>query len=415
VPIVKVKRWASFAVAGWTLAVAGGIGGLVARIVMPAPILPTTFGVGETNLVAISALGITWATVGAVLVFRRPDNPVGRIMVVVGLGLAMSVLTVAVAFAALAQGTDAGRQISSIAGAVTALLTPILVLVFYLPFIFPTGRGHTPRWHTIGRAVLWIAMIVATLLVVHPGDIHLLPGIPNPIGFGPDLRPVFGDAVVGAVDGLAILSLCPVVIAAVASRYRSGSSIERQQLKWFVVASALTVVAGVALFATATIAPGDIGEIPLIWFALAATTVPIAIGIAILRYRLYDIDRIISRTIGYALVSVIIAAVFVGGVLIGQRGLAGIVRDDSTIAVAASTLVAFTLFQPIRRRVQTTVDRRFNRARVDAEGMTEAFATRLRDQLDLATLTYELRRTAAASVEPVDAGIWLRSRPVARG
>jgi len=409
------SRWALFAWAGWTLAVVGGLGGLLVRVVWPAPILPTTFGVGPTNLVIIAFLGITWTTVGALLVIRRPDNPVGRIMVVVGTGLAMSILTVAVAFAWLAEGTAAGRQAASIVGGATALLTPILMLVFYLPLIFPTGRGHTPRWDAGGRAFLWIAMTIGALLVLHPGDVHLLPGIPNPIGLGPDLRPMFGEHVVDAINAASIAILSPILVLSVVSRYRSAGSIERQQLKWFLLGSALTFGAVAFMFASATLSPGPIGETPLIVFALAATTVPVAIGIAILRYRLYDIDRIISRTIAYAVVSVIVVGVFVGGVLAGQAALAGVVGDDSTLAVAASTLMAFAAFQPVRRRVQATIDRRFNRARIDAERMTDAFATRLRDQLDLTTLTDELQGTAASAVEPVAAGIWLRSQRVARG
>jgi hypothetical protein len=403
-----------FALTGWALALIGGVGGLVVRVVWPAPILPTTFGAGPTNMVAIAFLGITWATVGALLVLRRPGNPVGRIMVVVGLGLALSVLTVAVAFASLATGTAVGRQAASLAGALTSLLTPILILVFYLPMIFPTGRGHTPRWDALGRVFLGIGLTLATLQVVHPGDVHLLPGIPNPIGFGPQLRPIFGDQIAGGVDALGIAILSPILVLSVVSRYRSAGSMERQQLKWFLFASALTTAASVTMFVVATLTPGPIGETPLIVFALAGTTVPVAIGIAILRYRLYDIDRIVSRTIGYACVSVIVAGVFVGGVLAGQAVLAGVVGNNSTVAVAASTLLSFALFQPIRRRVQAAIDRRFNRARINAEHMTDAFAIRLRDQLDLATLIDELHGAAARAVEPVDAGVWLRGNQVAR-
>jgi hypothetical protein len=402
------RQWAIFALAGWTLAVAGGLGGLLVRVVWRAPILPTTFGAGPINMVAIAILGITWASVGALLVLRRPDNPVGRIMAVVGVGLAMSVLTVALAFTWLAEGTAAGRDAASIAGALTSLITPILVLVFYLPMIFPTGRGHTPRWEALGRVFLGIGLTLATLQVVHPGDVHLLPGIHNPIGFGPQLRPIFGDQIAGGVDAVGIAILSPILVLSVVSRYRSAGSIERQQLKWFLFASALTAVASATMFAVATLTPGPIDETPLLVFALAGTTVPVAIGIAILRYRLYDIDRIVSRTIGYACVSVIVGALFVGGVLGAQAALAGVVGGNSTVAVAASTLMAFALFQPIRRRVQATVDRRFNRARINAERMTDAFAKRLRDQLDLATLIDELHGAAARAVEPVETGVWLR-------
>jgi hypothetical protein len=400
-----------FALVGLTLAVVGGLGGLVVRIMWPVPILPTTFGVGPSNLVAIAILGITWTTVGALLVVRRPDNPVGRIMVVVGVGLALSILTVAVAFAALAEGTVVGREVASLAGGLTGLLTPILVLVFYLPFIFPTGHGHTPRWEVIGRVFLWSAMVLGALLVLQPGDVHLLPGIRNPIGFGPDLRPIFGDRVVGAVEGTALAILSPIWVLAVVSRYRAAGGIERQQLKWFLAGSSLTVVAGAVMFAVAAVTRGPIGEAPLMVFALAGTTVPAAIGIAILRYHLYDIDRIISRTIAYAIVSAITAIVFGGGIVLLTTVLARL-AEGQAIAVAAATLTAFVAFQPLLRRVRRNVDRRFDRVRYDAEQTVAGFSTRLRDQVDIATVTTDLRATVQGAVNPSSVGLWIReARP----
>lgn len=403
------KRWAVFALAGWTMAVVGGVGGLVVRVVWPAPILPTTFGAGPTNMVLIALLGITWATVGALLVLRRPGNPVGRIMVVVGLGLALSVLTVAVAFASLATGTVVGRQVASLAGALTSLLTPILVLVLYLPMIFPTGRGTTPRWDALGRVFLGIGLTLATLQVVHPGDVHLLPGIPNPIGFGPQLRPIFGDQIAGGVDAVGVAILSPILVLSVVSRYRSAGSIERQQLKWFLFASASTALASATMFAVATLTPGPIGEAPLIAFALAGATVPLAIGIAILRYRLYDIDRIISRTIAYAAVTATIGAMFTALLLL-LTGLMTAVAGGETIAVAASTLVAFALFQPVRRRVQRTVDRRFDRSRYDADITVRTFGGRLRGDIDIRTVCAEIVDTASAAVRPASVAVWLRER-----
>ena len=397
----------TFAVAGLILAVLGGVGGLIVRVVRPAPILPTTFGVGASNLVAIAILGITWATVGALLVVRRPANPVGRIMVVVGVALAMSVFTVAVAFAALAEGTDAGRDLASIAGGLTGLLTPILVLVFYLPFIFPNGRGHTPRWEVVGRGFLWIGMIVGTFLVLQPGDVHLLPGIRNPVGFGPDLRPLFGERPVGAVEAIAIASLSPLLALSVASRYRRADATERQQLKWFLAASSLTVAAGAVMLVVAALTRGPIDETPLIAFALAGTTVPVAIGIAVTRYRLYDIDRIISRTIAYTTVSAITAIVFGGAIVLLSSVLARFAQGQ-TIAVAAATLTAFIAFQPILRRVRRHVDRRFYRVRYDAERTVAGFSAQLRDEVDIAAVTTDLRSTVQGAVNPSSVGLWIR-------
>lgn len=409
--LTNPRHGTAYALAGLTLAVVGGLGGLFVRVVWPAPILPTTFGVGASNLVAIAILGITWTTVGSLLVIRRPHNPVGWIMVVVGVALALSILTVAVAFAALAEGTAAGREVASLAGGLTGLLTPILVLVFYLPFIFPTGHGHTPRWEAIGRVFLWSGMIVGALLVLQPGDVHLLPGIRNPIGFGPDLRPILGDRMVGTVEGAAIAILSPLWILAVVSRYRAAAAIERQQLKWFIAGSSLTVVAGAVMLAVAALTHGPISETPLIVFALAGTTVPVAIGVAILRYHLYDIDRIISRSIAYAIVSAITAIVFGGAIVLLTTVLARF-AEGQTIAVAAATLTAFIAFQPLLRRVRRNVDRRFDRVRYDAEQTVAGFSTRLRDEVDISTVTTDLRTTVQGAVNPSSVGLWIReSRP----
>jgi hypothetical protein len=399
----------TFAVGGLILAVVGGVGGLIVRVVRPAPILPTTFGVGASNLVAIAVLGITWAAVGALLVVRRPANPVGRIMVVVGVALAVSVLTVAVTFAALAEGTDTGRAVASLVGGLTGLLTPMLMLLFYLPLIFPTGHGHTPRWDVMGRVFLSIGLIAGAVLVLQPGDVHLLPGIPNPVGFGPDLRPILGDRVVGAVDAIAIALLSPVWALSVASRYRAAGATERQQLKWFLAASFLTVVASTVMFVVAVLTKGPIDETPLIAFALAGTTVPVAIGIAVTRYRLYDIDRIISRTLSYGAVTAVLALVFglVGGglgVVLGSLAVA----EGQTIAVAGSTLIVVALFGPLRRRAQTIVDRRFDRSSYDASLTVEAMTERLRDDVDLARVKADVLGVVDRTFHPATADVWLR-------
>jgi hypothetical protein len=403
-------RWPLIVLIGLPLAVIGGVGGLLLRMVWPAPILPTTFGVGPNALIAIAVLGIVWSTVGALLAMRRRENPVGSLMILVGCGLALSVLTVAVAFAALAEGTAAGRQVASVAGALTSLLSPILVFVFYLPFIFPTGRGHTVRWDTVGRIFLGIAMVGSALLVLQPGDVHLLPGIPNPVGFGPDLRPIFGERIVGGVDAVGIAILSPFLVLAVASRYRQAGSIERRQLKWYILATAVTVGAALLMFVAAVLTPGPIGELPMTVFALAGLTVPVAIGVAILRYRLYEIDRIVSRTIAYGLVSAILAAVF-GGVIVSLSAALSSFAQGETIAVAVSTLAAFAAFQPVLRRVRREVDRRFDRAGYDAERTIAKFSDRLRDEIDLAHLSSDLESTIREAIAPRSLGIWIRRSP----
>jgi hypothetical protein len=403
------RWWPIFAVVGWALAVVGAIGGLLARIVWPAPILPSVFGGGPIALVAVGALGITWSTVGAVLVIRRPDNPVGRIMIVVGAGFAMSVLTMAVAFAGVAEGTAAGRDVASVAGALTAFMTPIVMLVFYLPFIFPTGRGHTPRWDAVGRISLGIGLVLGALLVFQPGDVHLIPGIHNPIGFGPDLRAVFGERFVARAGVVLIPLFGPFMILSVASRYRVAGVIERQQLRWFILASAVTAGSSLIMSLVAAVTAGPPGETPLIVFGVAGTTVPIAIGIAILRYHLFEIDRIISRTISYGLVTLVLFGIFAAVNLALVSNVSPLVNNEG-IAVAVSTLLVAALFNPVRGRVQRAVDRRFHRARFNADRMVSDFATRLRDEIEIDRLRHDFLEVIDRSVEPAHADLWLRPR-----
>jgi hypothetical protein len=209
------------------------------------------------------------------------------------------------------------------------------------------------------------------------------------------------------------LILCLVVaaagVAALIVRFRRSAGAEHQQIKWF--ASAAVVEFAVIFVMSApppAVVPPPFDSLLAI---VVAPLIPIAIGIAILRYRLYDIDRIISRTVSYGAVTGILAAVFVGTVLVSQTVLAGFFNGGS-VAVAASTLVVAALFQPLRRRVQSVVDRRFNRSRYDAERTAAAFGARLRDQVDLANLDADVREVVAATVAPVKVGLWIRQGDV---
>jgi hypothetical protein len=200
-----------------------------------------------------------------------------------------------------------------------------------------------------------------------------------------------------------------------AARYRAAGQVERLQLRWFFSSVVLTALALSLVAAGVAVDDAALGELPLVAFALAGTMVPIAIGIAILRHHLYDLDRIISRTIGWTVVSGALVGLF-GVAVVGLQAVLTGITQGQTLAVAASTLLAFALFQPIRRRVQTTVDRRFDRARYDAEQIVTVFSDRLRHQLDLQALGSEVGRVASASVRPQSVALWLRNVPtISRG
>ena len=184
----------------------------------------------------------------------------------------------------------------------------------------------------------------------------------------------------------------------------------RQQLKWPVLA----VVLFGAVYGGSTVYPSLVGDGSIL-FGVSLAGIPISVAIAVLRYRLYAIDHIISRTVSWAVITAILVGVFVAGVLGLQAALAGIMQQAPTIAVAASTLAACALFQPIRGRVQRAVDRRFDRARYDSQRTVDAFANRLRSNVDLMSLEASLESTAADAVRPTSAWVWLRSRGASPG
>jgi hypothetical protein len=396
----------AFAAIGWLAAVIGAIGAITLRIVDPAPILPSTFGFGDVALVGFEVMGVAFASVGGLLVVRRPRNAVGWCMVLIGVGYADGGLTAAATYSAAATGTAEGLRLAGVMGWLTTVLTTIGGLIFALPFIFPTGRGHDRLWDRLIRISIIPWALVPLVLTFQPGPLHVFSTIDNPFGFGPDLRTVLGLSfsqliTVGAV------TIAPVVVVSFASRYRSSGHVERQQLKWFLLAS-IVMCAGVGLAsAGAVFSKEPPTEAGLAIFGFAGAVMPVAIGIAILRYRLYDIDRVISRTLGYALVTGLLAAVLAGMTLLLQSLLTPYTQGQ-TVAVALSTLLVFARFQPVRQRIQRAVDRRFDRAHYDADRTIESLADRLRVHLDLATVSQEIARTADVAVRPTSVSVWLR-------
>ena len=390
-----------YAIAGWLAAVAGAGAAIALRIVDPAPQLPSTFGFGDAALVGFAVLGIAFASVGAVLVVRRPGNVIGWLMVVIGDGYAVGIFWAAVTFSLAAHPSAISWLDVRVAGWLTVLFTSLGGAVFVLGFLFPTGRGQTPAWdRAIKVAAALTPFMFISVFLIRPGPLHVFPTIDNPFGFGFDLRPWLGDEVSARVSAMAAV-LLPFVIWSITSRYRSAGRVERQQLKWFALAIgvAIACLAVAGLSASLFERPPEIG---LALFGFAGALVPVAIGIAILRYRLYDIDRIISRTITYGALTLVLAAVFtvvvlvVGGVLPTVTSGLLLSSEGETIAVALSTLVVFALFQPVRARIQRAMDRRFDRARIDAERTAQAAVTK-----DLSSTVYEV-------VRPESLGLWLR-------
>lgn len=394
-----------FALVGCVLALVGAIGATVLRIVDPVPLLPGTFGFGGTALVGFELLGVTYALVGAVLVVRRPGNAVGWCMVLIGDGYALGGFAAAITCSAVADG-PAGAATARLAGWFTVLFTTIGGLVFALGFIFPTGRGHTPNWDRLIRlgAVTW-PLLFAVFFLIRPGPLHLFPSLDNPFGFGPDLQPIFGPEV-SQVVSVAAAAFVPFLGLSLVSRYRMADAIGRQQLKWFALAM-IASIAGVAIAGVGAVLSEQPPETGLVVFGFTGALVPVAIGIAILRHGLYDIDRLISRSLSYALVTGVLAAVF-AVTAIGLSAVLGQLAQGESLAVAGSTLLVLGLFGPLRRRAQASIDRRFDRARYDASLTVQALTARLRDDVDIDRVQTDVLGVVEQTFHPTNAAMWLR-------
>jgi hypothetical protein len=397
-----------FALVGLALTVGGALGAIAVRIVDPAPIVPSTFGFADLSLVSFGVLGVSFASVGALLVVRLPRNAVGWCMVVVGASYALAALAAALTFSAVAEG-PVGAANAGLAAWSAVLFSMIGSLIFALGLIFPTGRGPTPTWDRfIVIAAIALPVVIVVGFLIRPGPLQIFPTIDNPFGFGPDIRPIFGRQPSQAIASVSAL-IAPVVVWSMVVRYRQSDAIGRQQLKWFAV-SLIAAVGGMALAALASTLTDRPPEVGLAFFGFCGALVPIAIGLSILRYRLYDIDRIVSNAIGYGIVTVVLSAIFVTVnlllVAVFSRIVAGF--EGNGIAVAAATLVAAALFTPVRRRVQRIVDHRFHRARYDAELTVAGLAARLRDEVDVVRLREDIVDVVVGAVEPTRAELWLR-------
>jgi hypothetical protein len=357
-----------------------------------APLLAPQEGNSANVVVAVVLIG-SFATMGALLAWKRPGNRIGWLMSAVGLLYAVGV---------------AGGLLSDVQRTLTPTnwvgwiwLTGIGLAV-YVVLLFPTGTLPSPRW----RPVAWTAGLGLAAWILGnafgPTIFTNSPTTRNPIGVTGPAGHIFtilagaGAALIAASGGAAIVS--------VAVRYRRAGTIERAQLKWLLYAVGLIILALAGeVLAERIMGPGNAtNNLQNALTTGSVALVALAIGIAVLRYRLYDIDRIISRTVAYAIITGLLIGVYAGLVLLATQVL-GI---HSAVAVAAATLIAAALFAPVRRRVQHRVDRRFNRARYDAETTVAAFAGRLKDAVDLDTVRTDLASVVQAALEPAHVTVW---------
>jgi hypothetical protein len=342
---------------------------------------------------------LAFPAVGALVAARQPHNPVGWQLLALG-----GLITLAFSSDAYARYTLATAPGSLPAGLLVAwagglAFAPIAwILLMLVPLYFPTGRLLSPRW----RLVAWAGAAFMVLAIVGNG---LRPDAVEVSGIGVVRNPLAVPSAAHLGGVLITLALPFLVlgiggaVAAVVVRFRRAGGVERAQLKWFTFAVALTPLPFIANDAAPRIANA--------LFAVILPLVPVSIGIAISRYRLYDIDRLINRTLVYGLLTAVLGLGYVGAVLL-LRPLFSAVTGTSSLAVAASTLAMAALFRPARRRIQHAVDRRFNRRSHDAARTIAGFSARLRDELDLDSLSAELLAVVDQTMQPTKVSLWLR-------
>ncbi|MBA2784536.1 MAG: hypothetical protein M3Q62_03390 [Actinomycetota bacterium] len=339
----------------------------------------------------VSLLGIIGAPIlGGLIASRRPRNAYGWLWLGFGLGLALQSL--AMSYEAYTLVVEPGslaapRSISHVlelGGQVALTLAPLLML------LFPTGRLPSRRW----RPLAWISTTAGAVLL------SLVLFFDNPEQVGGAIS-ITAFAVVSVIFTAILLSALSIVV-----RYRWASGAERQQLKWFALAAVLigVVAVGHLLFLDLLLPEAFLNLLD----AATITGLYVAVGIAILRYRLYDIDRIINRTLVYGSLTVSLALVYFGGVASLQGLLRALTGQGSQLAIVASTLAIAALFNPLRRRIQSFIDRRFYRRKYDAAKTLEGFSARLRDETDLDELSSDLERVVREAMQPEHVSLWLR-------
>jgi hypothetical protein len=379
------------------LSVFAVIGGLHKTLIFAA--IPLNVSPGAMILVGLTAT--LFASVGALIAFRARGNAVGWLLWACGLPMALTLAGITW----VARDLPAAAWAEWLAEWVSVIS---FALVAYILLLFPDGKLRSRRW----RPALWLSHVtlVAVLLGMFTPYVHGTEyAYDSPLALSSYRKGVYGVLLNNGNLGWVLLPLA--IVAGAASfvvRYRGSTGVQRQQLKWFALAAGVSAFGFSIMCVTYLLSVvGSIKSIaaPVVFMVLCVNAIPVASGFAILRYRLYDIDRIISRAVAYLVVSGVLVGVYLGVV----AAATAVLPSHSSVAVAAATLAAAAVLEPTRRRAQTLVDRRFNRARYNAITTITAFASRQKDQVDPATVCDDLSRTISATLEPSLVTVWIRS------
>ena len=363
----------------------------------------------DSGSLSFSIVGVSSAVVGGVVASRRPANPVGWLFLVGTFFSALRALTAEYAIYGLLTNPGALPLPESMAGLSNSLQLVGPVLSFILiPLYFPSGRPISRRWGLVAGLALGLLPVMSVLQAFSPGEAVSDSGIPNPWSVEA-LRPVV--EVFNAAGFVGFMGLIFASAASLVLRFWRSRGEERQQIKWFTFAAAFIPIwfmtnASIERASPALFAVMD---------ALVIAAVPVAAGVAILRYRLYDIDLVINRTLVYGSLTAILGLIYLGGVAVLQYLFRALAGGESQLAVVASTLAIAALFNPLRRRIQGFIDRGFYRSKYDAAKTLASFGAKLRDETDLDRLGDDLVLMVQETVQPAHASLWLRPARVQGG
>jgi hypothetical protein len=369
---------------------------------------------------SLLVFGVSSTLVGAVVASRQPRNPVGWFFVVSATCLAVNEATGRYAVYGLVIEPGSLPLARLMAWPSTWMWEPALVLIIlFLPLYFPNGRLLSPRW----RPVLWLALLFSVGFGVvfgalYPGEVDELspgvggdvPGVVNPLGIEA-LRPLDRVTQIDIILAVLFLTIVLCSVASLVVRFWRSSGEERQQMKWLTYAATANFAMGLLVMSLPAASAWYRAVDSLSNLVLAG--LPVAVGIAILRYRLYDIDRIINRTLVYGSLTLMLALIYFGGVATTQAIFQALTGQQKLpqLVVVASTLVIAALFNPLRRRIQSFIDKRFYRSKYDARKTLEAFSAQLRDETDLDALGYDLVGVVRETMQPAHVSLWLHPDP----
>jgi hypothetical protein len=361
--------------------------------------------------VVMAALILTFSTVGTLIATRQPQNLVGWIMLVAGFALGATVLTSSYVDLSISQPRGRLPGTEWVTWFAQWIWVPgFAPALTFLLLLFPNGRLPSRRWRPVGWLAAAAMVILGSSMAFTPGPFVDYPKVTNPLGFAP----LEGSLLEGGGVGWLLLPVSVVLSASsMVVRFRRATGEERQQIKWFALAAAFAAVGWVAI--TLAYATDEGTENPLLVAAellqlLSFLGLALAVGIAVLKYRLYDIDLIINRTLVYGALTVLLAAVYFGSVATTQAIFRALTEQEQQpqLAIVISTLVIAALFNPLRRRIQGFIDRRFYRNKYDAAKTLEAFSAKLRDETDLKALSDDLVGVIRETMQPAHVSLWLR-------